>query len=267
MILSLLALSLLSACSGCGSATRITEGVQNSQKSYTTPKEYGYIVKATHPHSTKSYTQGLQYYNGVMWEGTGQYGESVVQTIDLKSGEKSIRHRLPSSQFGEGITILNDTLYQLTWYANTAYLYDIESGKELKRFNYPNEGWGITNDGEWLYMSDGSERIYQIDPATFKRVKSITVLHEGSPLHYINELEFIDGKIWANIYLTDAIVIIEPSTGEVEGVIDLTGILPQSERTASTDVLNGIAYDKDSGRIFVTGKYWSRLFEIEIVEK
>lgn len=230
-------------------------------------KQYTFRVINTYPHLTTSYTQGLQIVDGVMWEGTGQSGQSVVQRIDLATGRADIFARIPKSQFGEGVTLLGDKLYQLTWVSNTAYVYDVKTAKKIKEFRYAGEGWGLTTDGEKLYMSNGTEYIYKLAPETFKREKSIVVTFNGVPLKYLNELEWVDGKIWANIYTTDRIAIINPETGVVEGIVDLTGLLPESELTPQTDVLNGIAYDVQNKRIFVTGKNWSKLFEIEIVEK
>ncbi len=231
------------------------------------PRYYGYTVVKSYPHSVESYTQGLQYVDGHLLEGTGQNGRSVVQEVDLETGRTRVIARLKHSEFGEGITLLGDEIFQLTWMSNTAHIYDAQSGRELRTVRYPGEGWGLTSDGEKLYMSNGSANIYRIDPATFRRERSITVTCKGEPVELLNELEWIGGKIWANIYTTDWIAIIDPSTGVVEGLIDLTGLLPDNERTPSTDVLNGIACDTETGRIFVTGKNWSRLYEIEIFEK
>ena len=231
------------------------------------PTEYTYRVKATYPHPTDAYTQGLFYDNGTLWEGTGQYGQSVVRKTDLSAGRSETVARLPRSEFGEGIALLNGKLYQLTWHANTCHVYDASTMQKIREFRYPGEGWGLTTDGEKLYMSDGSARIYTVDPATFRREKRTTVTYEGQPVDYLNELEWIEGKIWANVYTTDRIVIIDPATGRVEGIVDLTGILPQEEIGPETDVLNGIAYDALTKRIFVTGKNWSRIFEIEPIAK
>lgn len=231
-----------------------------------TPKYYTYEVVASYPHLTTSYTQGLQYADGVMWEGTGQHGSSRLQRIDLATGKADIVAELPESDFGEGITLLGEKIYQLTWTSNKAYVYDRNSGHRIKIMRYSGEGWGLTTDGTQLYMTDGSARLSTIDPETFKRTASVTVTHEGRPVQLLNELEWIEGKIWANVYTTEKIVIIDPATGVVEGVVDLAGILPDSEVTPSTDVLNGIAYDKDAKRIFVTGKNWSKLFEIKLIE-
>ncbi|WP_295939278.1 glutaminyl-peptide cyclotransferase [uncultured Alistipes sp.] len=230
------------------------------------PKEYTYKVRATYPHLTTSYTQGLQYAAGVLWEGTGQHGKSVLQKVDLETGRAEIFARLPREDFGEGITLLDGKVYQLTWESNKAYVYDAQSGKKLNEFRYAGEGWGLTTDGKKLYMSDGTPTIHTIDPATFKREKRTTVTYKGRTVNFLNELEWIDGKIWANVFTTDQILIIDPATGIVEGIVDLSGIY--TEPLASPEeVLNGIAYDAEGRRIFVTGKNWSKLFEIEIVEK
>lgn len=231
------------------------------------PKFYTYRVRAVHPHSTSDYTQGLQFVDGVMWEGTGQHGQSLVRKTDLASGRTEIVARLPRSEFGEGITLLGGKLYQLTWQSNTAHVYDAASGRKLRDHRYPGEGWGLTTDGRKLYMSDGTPTIHTVDPETFRREGRITVTCEGHPVPYLNELEWIDGRIWANVYTTDRIVVIDPATGAVEAIVDLAGLLSESDTTPDTDVLNGIAYDAASGRIFVTGKNWPKLFEIELVEQ
>lgn len=257
---------LLGACGGnaarnrkSAAATRITVPAA--------PREYTYRVKAVHPHATDAYTQGLQYVDGTLWEGTGQHGASRVMKTDLGTGRTELFARLPRSEFGEGITLLDGRLYYLTWQSNTAHVYDAATGRHLRDFRYPGEGWGLTTDGERLYLSDGTESIHVLDPETFRRERRITVTLEGEPVRFLNELEWIDGRIWANVYTTDQIVIIDPATGSVEGVVDLTGLLPQEDRTRQTDVLNGIAWDAAGGRIFVTGKNWPKLFEIEILPK
>lgn len=231
------------------------------------PAQYTYTVRNAYPHSTASYTQGLQYIDGQLWEGTGEYGHSRLQRLDLATGRAEVVAELPRSQFGEGITVLGDRVYWLTWQSNTAHVYDRHTGEKLRDFRYPGEGWGLTSDGTNLYMSDGTEYLYTVDPDTFRRTRNVAVTYRGTPLRYLNELEWIDGKVWANVYTTDRIVIIDPATGVVEGVIDLTGLLPAEETTAETDVLNGIAYDAATGRIFVTGKRWDKLFEIELVKQ
>lgn len=231
------------------------------------PKEYGYTILKSYPHATDSYTQGLLFHEGILWEGTGQKGESRLLRHDLETGHSEEVARLPRHEFGEGIALVGEELFQLTWMENTAHIYDLKSGKEVRTVRYLGEGWGLTSDGEKLYLSDGSATIRRLDPATFKREGAITVTLRGEPVDFLNELEWIDGRIWANIYTTDYIAIIDPKTGVVEGLINLEGLLPESERTPQTDVLNGIAHDAATGRIWLTGKNWSRLYEIALTEK
>lgn len=256
----LLTALLLTACGGNPARSAKPEPPEPAKK-------YTYVVRNTYPHLTTSYTQGLQYVDGVLWEGTGQNGQSVLQRVDLATGKADVVARLPRSEFGEGITILNGEAYQLTWQSNKAYVYDTQTGEKLREHTYPGEGWGLTTDGQKLYMSDGSEYIYTLDPATFRREKRTAVTYEGKAVQFLNELEWIDGRIWANVYTTDQIAIINPATGIVEGIVDLTGLLPVADVKAETDVLNGIAYDAATKRIFVTGKNWDKLFEIAIKEQ
>ena len=267
----LLTTLLLTACGNpaARSARRAPKGAATAAAVQPEPKQYTYRVKASYPHSTKAYTQGLLWHDGQLWEGTGQHGESVVQTLDLETGRSHEMARLPRSEFGEGIAILGGELFQLTWQSNTVHVYRLtDSGLEKVRdHRYPGEGWGLTSDGEKLYMSDGSANLYTVDPTTFRREKRVTVTWRGEAVPYLNELEWIDGRIWANVYTTDQVVIIDPATGRVEGVVDLAGLLPAGAHTPTTDVLNGIAWDPGSKRLFVTGKNWSKLFEIEIIEK
>ncbi|MFR9524066.1 MAG: glutaminyl-peptide cyclotransferase [Rikenellaceae bacterium] len=228
------------------------------------PTFYNYTIQATYPHKTDSYTQGLIFYNGRLLEGTGQIGESRILEVDLESGNTQEMARLSGSHFGEGITILGDTLYQLTWITNRLFLYDATTFERLGEKIYKGQGWGITNDGEKLYVSDGSSVITVRDPQSYKVERRILVTVGGEPLEYLNELEWIDGKIWANVYTLDQIAIIDPESGVVEGVVNLMGLLTPEDETLTTDVLNGIAYDEQSGKIYVTGKNWNKLFEIKI---
>lgn len=260
------AATLLSACGGPTARTARTAAATRAAET-AEPLYYTYRIRAVHPHATTSYTQGLQYADGALWEGTGEYGASVVQRTEIETGKTEVLFRLPRTEFGEGITLLDGKLYQLTWQSNTAHVYDLATRKKIRDHRYAGEGWGLTTDGEKLYMTDGTANLYTIDPETFRRERTTTVTLRGEPVDFLNELEWIDGKIWANVYTTDQIVIIDPATGRVEGIVDLTGLLPVEERTPQTDVLNGIAYDAATGRIFVTGKNWSRLFEIEIVRQ
>lgn len=229
------------------------------------PTFYTYEVVAEYPHSRTSYTQGLQFVDGELWEGTGEYGRSRILCTDLATGKVLQSKKLPKEEFGEGITILGDKIYQLTWLEGKLHIYDKATLRHLATHTYKGEGWGLTTDGERLYMSDGSNYIRILNPETMKQEGRFGVTLRGESLQYLNELEWIDGKIWANVYTTDHIVIINPENGVVEGVIDLSGILPEKERDSRTDVLNGIAYDKATKRIFITGKNWSKLYEIKII--
>lgn len=216
-------------------------------------------------HQQSAYTQGLQFEDGVMWEGTGEYGSSRLQYTDMATGRVTVVATLPDNHFGEGITLLGDRIYQLTWQNGIMYIYDRKTLKKVDTKRYKGEGWGLTTDGQWLYMSDGTPDIRVLDPVTLEVKRRISVVCNGASLPYLNELEWIDGKIWANVYTLNQIVIINPENGIVERVVNLEGLLPESEYTPTTDVLNGIAYDKESGRIFVTGKNWSKLFEIRLL--
>ena len=258
----LLAIIFLLSVVSCGSQTKKKSSVQAPVE----PVLYGYNIKAVYPHLRSSYTQGLQFVDGELWEGTGEWGESKLQKVDLQSGKAEVLAHLPKSEFGEGITVLGDKVYQLTWTNNTVHIYDLQ-GKHLQDVRYPGEGWGLTSDGTKLYMSDGTERIFRIDPETFKREATLVVTMRGEAVQYLNELEWIDGKIWANVYTTDYVVIINPATGVVEGLVNFQGLLPREDENGDTDVFNGIAYDEATGRIFVTGKRWPKLFEVEIVKQ
>lgn len=249
----------------CGARTR-QSSVEVAQGPIE-PKEYGFRVVESFPHATDSYTQGLIFVDGLVWEGTGQKGESRLLCYPLGSEHPRQVASLPRSEFGEGITLLNGELFFLTWMENTAHVFDPTTGREVRKLRYIGEGWGLTTDGQRLYLSDGSSTLRQLNPKDFSRERSIAVTLRGEPLEFLNELEWIDGKIWANVYTTDYIAIIDPQTGVVEGLVNLEGLLPEQERTPQTDVLNGIAYDAEQGRILVTGKNWSRMYEIELIEK
>lgn len=259
-ILLLLLVVLPMAC-GCGRKSR-SKGVEVVE-----PVRYIYRIAATYPHSREAYTQGLQYADGLLWEGTGEYGGSTLRTTDLTTGKEEILIELPTSEFGEGITLLGDKIYQLTWNENTCHVYDRTTRRKLRDFRYAGEGWGLTTDGKKLYFSNGTSTLYRLDPETFRREASVVVTLRGVPVEYINELEWIDGKIWANIYLSDQIAIINPQSGVIEGLIDLEGILPEAERELMTDVLNGIAYDEAQKRIFITGKKWPHIYQIELIKQ
>ncbi len=259
----LLLCSLLISCVGASSS----KAVITTKSPSVEVKNYNYRVERVYPHSQTSYTQGLIYTpEGYLLEGTGLNGESRILRVDLESGSTKELASLKDNEFGEGITILGDTLFQLTWTSNRAYFYDSKTFEKIGSTLYAGEGWGLTTDGEKLYMSDGSSRITVRNPKDFKVERGFNVTYNGQGVMYLNELEWIDGKIWANVYTTEQIVIINPESGVVEGVVDLTGLLSENDITQSTDVLNGIAYDKAGDRIFVTGKNWNKLFEIKISE-
>jgi glutamine cyclotransferase len=227
-------------------------------------KEYDYRIVARYPHATTSYTQGLEYVDGVMWEGTGQEGESHLQQIDLATGRTTVIASIDDSEFGEGITHHNGAIYQLTWESHKAYKYS-PSGELLTTITYQGEGWGISSDGENLYLSDGSATIRNIDPETFRTLRSICVSYNGRPLSLINELECVGNRIWANVYTTDSIVEIDPTTGAVVGFVNLAPLRYLLEANPEAEVLNGIAYNPTTGNMYVTGKDWNTIFEIEII--
>lgn len=229
-------------------------------------KEYTVSVVKEYPHDVSSYTQGLFFHNGSFYESTGQWGESTFRIVDLKTGKPTRRLDFDRKYFIEGSVILDGKLYILTWTSKLAFVYDAETLEYKQSYYYPREGWGLTTDGKSLIASDGSNCIYYLD-SEFKLRNTVKVTLDGKPLRYLNELEWIDGKIWANIYTTDMIAVINPSDGKVEGVIDCTSLMPAAERTRKMDVLNGIARNPSDGKIYLTGKYWPKLFEITISPK
>ena len=228
------------------------------------PILYTYEVVNSYPHDIRAYTQGLVYDGGYLYESTGQYGESSLRKVVPETGEVIKNISLDRELFGEGLCIFEDRLYQITWKNKVGFVYDKESMRLLNRIYYQTEGWGLTTDGKKLIMSDGSHYIYFLDPLYFTETSRIEVYDDKGPVSNLNELEMIDGYVYANIFGTDEITIFSPVTGKVRGYINLAGILPSQFRHRNLDVLNGIAYDADHDRLFVTGKYWPRLFEIRI---
>ncbi|MGB3591448.1 MAG: glutaminyl-peptide cyclotransferase [Nonlabens sp.] len=232
------------------------------------PKILKYEVVNTYPHLKESYTQGLEFHGDSLYESTGQFRQSDIRITNVETGEVIKKVKLPDSQFAEGLTILNDKVYQLTWQSQIGYVYDLGLN-QLQTFAYNNskQGWGLTNDGEKLYKSDGTDKIWIIDPATFKEEGYIQVVTNKKIFSKINEMEYIDGKIYANIYTENAIMIIDPKSGALESLIYLKPLIAEIPNyTANDNVLNGIAYDKKNDRLFVTGKRWEKMFEIKIVE-
>lgn len=225
-------------------------------------KEYKVKVTAEYPHDVHAYTQGLFFHDGVLYETTGQWGESSIRTVDLETGKVTAIKKLSSKYFGEGSAILGDDLYVLTWTNKLAFRYDAKTLTYKATLPFPREGWGLTTDGRQLIASDGSSTLYFLDK-DMKVQKRLRVTLRERSLQYLNELEWIDGKIWANVYTSDMIAIINPSNGKVEATVDCRGLLPASLRTKDTDVLNGIAVDSE-GHVYLTGKNWPRMYRIEL---
>jgi glutaminyl-peptide cyclotransferase len=236
--------------------------VSNSPSS-SEPANYTYTIINVYPHDKTAFTQGLVFEDGVLYEGTGLYGQSTLRRVDLETGNVTQLHSLPSNLFGEGITIFDDKIIQLTWMSGRGFVYDKNSFELLQEFTYSTEeGWGITNNGSNLIMTDGkTANLYFLDPESFQIIDQVEVIDE-EPVTNRNELEYIDGRVYANIWMTEKIAIINPETGQVTGWINLEGL---DAGNPNADVLNGIAYDTETGRLFVTGKLWSNLYEIKLV--
>jgi len=228
---------------------------------------YTYRVVNTYPHDPDAFTQGLVFEDGVLYEGTGLRGRSTLRKVDLETGEVLKSCNLPEEYFGEGIAVFGDRISQLTWQAKTGFVYDKESFDLLQTFSYPTEGWGLTHDGEHLIMSDGTTTLHFLDPLTYVETGRIQVIESivSSYVPRLNELEYVNGEVYANDWLTDRIARIDPANGQVVGWIDLTGLLGPEDRSRTVDVLNGIAYDAEGDRLFVTGKLWPKIFEIELI--
>jgi glutaminyl-peptide cyclotransferase len=227
---------------------------------------FGYEIVRSFPHDPQAFTQGLVYRDGVLYEGTGMNGRSSIRKVKLETGEVLQIHSVDEQYFGEGITEWKGSLVQLTYTTEIGFVYDLATFKPLKTFQYRGEGWGLTHDGTRLIMSDGSSQLRFIDPDTLKETGRLTVRQAGQPVEQLNELEYVKGEIFANVWMTEHLVRISPGDGRVTGLVDLSGLLTPSER-AKTDVLNGIAYDPAGDRLFVTGKNWPKLFQIKLVPR
>ena len=226
---------------------------------------YTYAVIKKYPHDVTSYTEGLLMQDGYLYEGTGRYEQSKLLKTKLETGAAEQQFALAARYFGEGITILQDQIFQLTYKSNIGFIYDKDSFNLEKTFHYPTQGWGLTTDGNELIMSDGSAALIYLDPETLRQSRYISVSDDKSAVGFLNELEYINGEIYANVWQTDIIARISPKTGKVTGWIDLTGINPDSAKLKYPYVLNGIAYDEKSGHLLVTGKCWPNVFEIELI--
>jgi glutaminyl-peptide cyclotransferase len=231
------------------------------------PQEYTFAIVAVYPHDTSAFTQGLAYRDGFLYEGTGREGQSSLRKVRLETGEIVQQVNLEPDLFGEGITLLNDKVIQLTWKSGIGFVYDLNSFRLLRRFSYSGEGWGLATNGRELFLSDGTSEIRVLDGETFQEKRRIKV-HEGSTaVDQLNELEFVEGQVFANLWHSNRVARISPQTGDVVGWIDLTGLLSPMYRLEPEAVLNGIAYDPIRKRLFVTGKLWPRIFEIKLSPK
>ena len=225
----------------------------------------GYEILATLPHDPACYTQGLLIDNGIFYESCGLYGQSSLRMVDPATGTVQAETDLDASFFAEGLALLQGKLYQLTWRENTGFVYDAGTLELLRTFNYQTEGWGLTADGSALILSDGTNTLYWLDPGTMQVVRQVNVSYQGQSVEYLNELEFINGLIFANIYLTDTIVAVNPDDGNVVSLIDLTGLRPEQNLAVQGEVLNGIAYDHLNDKLYLTGKNWPSLYEVRLV--
>ena len=257
---------LFAACTGNDKDKEVEDP---SLKRVEAPK-LAYNIVNVYPHDTSAYTQGLQFYNGKLYEGTGDYETSSLRITDLKTGKVEKKHMMGSAEiFGEGINIFKEKIYQLTWRSNIVYVYDVNNiDKPIKTFKWPYEGWGITNNGTDLIISDGSANLYFVDPETFKVKSTVAVTEDGRSIDSINELEYVDGFVYANVYQSEFIVKVDPASGHVAGKIDMPGIIekyaPGYIPKPGDEVLNGIAYDSATKKLFITGKRWPKMFEVKL---
>jgi glutaminyl-peptide cyclotransferase len=228
---------------------------------------YTYTVVKAWPHDPAAFTEGLVFCNGMLIESTGLNGYSTLRKVDLETGIVRQEVKLADQYFGEGTAVMGGKIFQLTWQSHRGFIYDLETMKLEGGFSYTGEGWGLTSDGQSLIMSDGTNQIRFIDPATFRVTRMIGVFAHGQPVAMLNELEYVKGEIYANVWQTDYIVRIDPGTGKLLGSIDFIGLLSPADRVPGTDVMNGIAYDAQNDRLFVTGKNWPKLFEVKVRPK
>ena len=256
---------------GIGLARIIRSGRQPLAKTPAVPETLrqalSYELLATHPHDSACYTQGLVIDEGVFYESCGLYGKSSLRKVDPADGSVLAEVALDPKYFAEGLVLLDGKLYQLTWQENTGFIYDADTLEHLSSFHYQTQGWGLTTDGSALILSDGTNTLYWLDPGTMQVVRQVRVSYQGQPVEYLNELEFIKGTIFANIYLTDTIAAIDPQDGNVLSLIALSGLRPEQNLSVHGEVLNGIAYDSLNDRLFLTGKKWANLYEVRLVPK
>lgn len=256
----------LSTCVAAGAAVSAVEQARAALPSTKATPTYGYRVVRSFPHDRGAYTQGLVFSDGVFYESTGLYGQSTLRKVRPETGEVLQVRPLDKRYFGEGLALVGQELMQLTWEAETGFVYDLATFAPKRKFHYRGEGWGLAYDGKRLVMSDGSAALRFLDPATFREIGRVTVRDAGGPIDQLNELEIVKGEIFANVYQTNRIARIAPATGQVTGWIDLTGLLSARDAVGA-EVLNGIAYDAAGDRLFVTGKLWPKVFEIQPIKK
>ena len=262
----LLALGILGACSAQPAAQ--AQAPAPAVAPIPPDRIYDYEVVASYPHDPRAFTQGLVFVDGHLYESTGQVGRTSIRKVDLVTGKVLQKRDLEGPYFGEGIVNWKDRLIALTWRHQKGFVYDLATFAPRGEWTYPGEGWGLTQDGRRLIMSDGTPELRFLDPETLKETGRIRVTFNGKPVGALNELEWIKGEIWANVWTTDLIVRIDPATGQVTGRVLLADLLKPEDRIGSEpDVLNGIAYDAANDRLFVTGKQWPRLYEIKLVER
>ncbi|MGQ4809064.1 hypothetical protein NKDENANG_02460 [Candidatus Entotheonellaceae bacterium PAL068K] len=261
--LCLLASLCQASCSNSFDFTEATTSVTATPEKGT--PVFTYAIVNTYLHDRTAFTQGLVFDQGMLYEGTGLRGQSTLRRVDLTTGHVLQLHALPASLFGEGVVVFGRKIIQLTWQSRIGFVYDKHTFALLDQFTYPTEGWGITHDGNHLIMSDGTPILYVLEPNTFEKVGQIAVHDDSGPITRLNELEYVRGEIYANIWQTDRIARIDPQSGRIVGWINLTGLLAPEDRLHPVDVLNGIAYDARHDRLFVTGKLWPKLFEIRLI--
>jgi glutamine cyclotransferase len=265
---ALLGIQTVKATVSIGDASEVIETkitILNNQS----PKVYGYKIINEYPHDMTSYTQGLEFYNGLLYESTGQYGESKLRKVDYKTGEVLQNKAIGNEYFGEGLTVMDDKIYQLTWQENIGFVYDVHTFEKKSSFTYgkSKEGWGICNDGTNIYKSDGTENIWLLNTKTLVEDSKLQVYTNKGKIIGMNELEYVNGKIYANRYQKNGVAIINPKNGAIEGVIDFSPLHNLVTQHDGLDVLNGIAYNPETKTLFVTGKRWDKLFEVEVFEK
>ncbi|HJU92622.1 MAG TPA: glutaminyl-peptide cyclotransferase [Pyrinomonadaceae bacterium] len=253
-------ISLLIACIACGNG----DNTNTAPASNAPIPKYGYQIVNIFPHDSNAFTQGLILSDGKLLESTGQEGSSSLRSVELESGKILKKIDVPSPYFAEGAAVLKGKVYQLTWQHNLGFIYDLQTLERAGQFEFEGEGWGLTTDGGSLIISDGSHQLKFIDPSSFRVTRTLSVVDAGRPVNQLNELEFVKGEIYANVWHSDQIAVIDPQTGRVKSWIDLTGLMPEDEARDPEAVLNGIAYDHANDKLYVTGKLWPRLFEIKV---